>query len=73
MVKFLTSGRIKITQGKYLVEIDENLLTKIYRSGAIGKPAILINHFQTETSTIDCMFTAFEMVYEHKQRSNTTL
>jgi hypothetical protein len=70
MVKFLTDGRVKIVKGKYMIEIDEKLLTTIYRTTQVGQPMKVIYSFQTESCVIDCIFKASDIVYEHQQRSN---
>lgn len=74
MVRFLASGIIKIPHKNYVIEIDsETLMTKIYRRDKLGKPAILINYFEYAQSTIDCLFIAMDIIYEHNERSNSIM
>jgi hypothetical protein len=53
-----------------MIEIDEKLLTTIYRTTQVGQPMKVIYSFQTESCVIDCIFKASDIVYEHQQRSN---
>lgn len=73
MVKFLSSGVCKITHDKYLIEIESNLQTNIYRKQLLGEPLKLIDTFDDIDNKIDCLFKAFYLINEHNKRSNHTM